>query len=105
MIDVLLAASAGLTTLVAYKFATKRLLLKRRDIATAILFVTETIGLSVAFLVLNSGFAALLVVIGQIAGFPMSLHAASDEFFLFCSVIQGLVFQFWQQLSLRPADD
>ena len=101
MITVLLAASAGLTSLAAYEFATKLLLLKRREIATAVLFVSETMGLGTGFLVLNSGAAAMLVSLGRIAGLQLTLRAAGDPFFLFCSLVQGLLFQFWWRLSLR----
>ncbi len=105
MITTLLTAIVGLTSLVAYAFARRLLQLKQPDITTAVLFVSETIGLGAGFFVLNSCAAAMLIFVARIAGFQITVHAAGDPVLLFCSLVQGLLFQFWWRISLRSRFD
>ena len=114
MITVLLAASAGLTSLAAYEFATKLLLREpvRQELVERV-DVGEQAAHEIAdgslveerdrqrLKLLEQLFADLGQHVLSCRAHAARLRAAGDPFFLFCSLVQGLLFQFWWRLSLR----
>jgi hypothetical protein len=94
----LVLAVVGLTSLGAYLAGTRALALPRTGLRHAAGFMLETIGLTLAFSVLNlaAGFSAVLLLRALTGGF-VSLYVLDDVTWLILSLLQALVFQRWRE--------
>ncbi|MFQ5801987.1 MAG: hypothetical protein ACE5JQ_03705 [Candidatus Methylomirabilales bacterium] len=90
----------GFTSVGAYLLATRMLGLAARDIRRAVGKMLECFGICLVFFVVNLsvGVIAVLVARATTWGF-ISLYMAADVTVLVLSVLQGLTFMWWRELS------
>lgn len=90
----------GFTSVGAYVLGTRLLGLPARDIRKAVGKMLECFGISLVFFVVNlsAGVIGILVARASMRGF-VSLYMAADVTVLFLSVLQGLTFVWWRDLS------
>lgn len=90
----------GVTSVGAYLVGAKGLRLSGSGIRTAVGKMLECFGMTFVFLGLNItvGFTVILAARALTGGF-VSLYLAADRTLLALSLIQGLTFQWWRDLS------
>jgi hypothetical protein len=90
----------GFTSVGAYVLGTRVLGLPARYIRKAVGKMLECFGISLVFFVVNlsAGVISILVARATIRVF-VSLYMAADVTVLFLSVLQGLTFVWWRDLS------
>ncbi len=91
----------GFTSICAYLVGAKRLRLQASKACTAVAGMLECIGITLFFFVVNvmAGFFAVLTARILTQRF-VSLHFA-DETLMVLSLLQGLVFKCWRDLSVQ----
>ncbi len=100
MEQVFILVLVGLTSVGAYVLGARVLNLSRRGLRMAVGKMLECFGISLVFFVVNlsAGVIGILVARATIRGF-VSLYMAADVTVLFLSVLQGLTFVWWRDLS------
>lgn len=90
----------GVTSVGAYLLGARGLRLPGRGVRRAISKMLECLGMTVVFLGVNItvGVIVILAARAMTSGF-VSLYLAGDESLLVLSLIQGLTFQWWRDLS------
>lgn len=93
----------GVTSVGAYLVGAKGLKLSGTAVQKAVSKMLECLGLTFVFLGVNItvGVIVILAARAMTGGF-VSLYLAGDESLLVLSLIQGLVFQGWRDLSAPP---
>jgi len=103
VIGIFILVVTGLTSAGAYLFGLKGLRLPRGDFGEAVTKMLECIGTILVFAAVNLAVAATLIL--SLRGLTktfVSLYLASDVAWLGLSVVQGLLFQWWRELSSPP---
>jgi len=93
----------GVTSVGAYLVGAKGLKLSGTAVQKAVSKMLEYLGMAFVFLGINIAVAVIAIVAARVLtrGF-VSLYLAGDESLLVLSLIQGLVFQGWRDLSPPP---
>ncbi|MFQ5960880.1 MAG: hypothetical protein ACE5MG_05755 [Candidatus Methylomirabilales bacterium] len=100
MKQVFILALVSVTSLGAYLIGAKGLKLPGRGIRKAIGKMLECLGITLVFLVLNIGLGVVTILATRVlTGGFVSMYRAADGTLLVLSLIQGLVFQWWRDLS------
>ncbi|MGH9365221.1 MAG: hypothetical protein ACRD1B_08170 [Thermoanaerobaculia bacterium] len=93
----------GFTSAAIYMFGMKGLGLSRLKIGPALVKMVECLGAASIFLVLNLTIGVIAILaFGQATGSHVSLYRANDVAWLILSLLQGLTFQWWRELSKKP---
>lgn len=104
MEQVFVLALAGVTTGGAYLVGTKGLKLSGLAMQKAVGKMFESLGMVLIFLGINVGVGVIVILAARVLtrGF-VSMYLAADATVLVLSLIQGLTFQWWRELSAsRP---
>lgn len=106
MEEVFILALVGVTSLGAYLIGAKGLKLPGHGIRRAIGKMLECIGITLVFLLVNVGLGMVMILATRVlTGGFVSMYRAADGTLLVLSLFQGLVFQWWRDLSAPwPAD-
>lgn len=106
MEQVFILALVSVTSLGAYLIGAVGLKFPRRGMRKAIGKMLECLGISLIFLVVNIGLGVLTILAARVlTGAFVSMYRAADGTFLVLSLIQGLVFLWWRDLSAPwPSD-
>jgi hypothetical protein len=90
----------GFTSVGAFVVGARVLGLRGRDFRKATVKMVESFGISVAFFLVNlsAGVIVILAVRALTHGF-LSLYVVNDAALLVLSLLQGLTFQCWRELS------
>lgn len=100
MEPILILILVGLTSLCSYLFGLKRLMWSSRHVAAALNKMLECIGMTLIFFALNLLTAVSVVLaVREIAGVFVSVYTIGDPAWLALSFLQGLIFQWWRELS------
>lgn len=100
MQQVFILALIGLTSLGAYVVGAKALKLSGSGIRMAISKMLECLGMTLVFLGVNIAVGVIVILAARVAtGESVSLYLATDGTLLALSLIQGLAFQWWRDLS------
>jgi len=90
----------GLTSLVAYLLGLKRLRWSGRNLGAALNKMYECVGLTLVFFAMNLLAAVSVVLtVREITGVFVSVYPIGDLAWLLLSLLQGLTFQWWRELS------
>lgn len=99
----LLALVSVSTSLVGCALAVRFLGLRPQHLKAAVGMFSESIGLAVAFTILNIGLATAVVIIVRTLGLSfVSAYVTGDPIWLVLSLSQAFLFQLWR---LMPASD
>ena len=100
MEQVFILALVGSTSVGAYLVGAKGLGLSGTGIRRAVSKMLECLGMTLVFLAINITVAVVAILAARVLtrGF-VSLYSAADETLLVLSLIQGLAFQWWRDLS------
>lgn len=100
MKQVFMLALVAVTSLGAYLLGAKGLKLPGRAIRKAIGKMLECLGMMFVFLGINIAVGVIVILAARaVTGEFVSLYLASDGTLLVLSLIQGLAFQWWRDLS------
>ena len=105
--QLLIPALVGVTSVAAYLVGAKGLRLSRGCIHKAVRRMLECVGVTLIFLGVNLGAAVIVILAARaLTQEVLSLYLATDDTLLMLSLVQGLIFQGWRDLSgpnvLRP---
>src|SRR5919197_608850 len=97
---ILILALTGLTSVGAFFFGVRRLRFSVQSLGTALGKTLESVGATVVFLTINL-VAAVVVVLSMrgLTGTFVSVYVIDDAAWLGLSLLQGLPFQWWRELS------
>jgi hypothetical protein len=105
MIGIFMLAPAGLTSVAAYLLGARRLGLAPARLGTAVGKMLETVGAVLVFLVADLVVAVILVVVFRgVTGTFVSVYVTDDTVWLGLALLQGLVFQWWREVSGKKAE-
>jgi hypothetical protein len=93
----------GVTSLAAYLLARESMQLSARTFRMAIEKTLESIGVSLIFVVGNLTFAMAAIIALRSLGVFVSMYVTADFVWVFLSLLQGLAFQWWRELSRSGA--
>ena len=97
-------ALVGLTSVGAYFFGISRLRLSRQNFGAAIGKTLESVGTTLVFLAVNLTVAVTIVLaVRSLTATFVSVYVADDAVWVGLSFHQGLIFQWWRELSRKPA--
>lgn len=100
MEEIFLLALVGLTSLGAYVAGTKWLGLSARQLRAAASKMLEAVGTTLCFAIVNLAAAVIIILLARgLTGRFVSLYLVDDVAWLVLSVLQGLAFQWWRELS------
>ena len=107
MVQLLIPVLVGVTSVAAYLVGAKGLRLSRGCIHKAVRRMLECVGVTLIFLGVNLGAAVIVILAARaLTQEVLSLYLATDDTLLMLSLVQGLIFQGWRDLSgpnvLRP---
>jgi hypothetical protein len=106
MQQVFVLALVGLTSLGAYLVGAKGLKLPGSGIRKAISKMLECLGVTFVFLGVNIAVGVIVILAARVVtGEFVSIYLASDGTLLVLSLIQGLAFQWWRDLSVPWSSD
>ncbi len=91
----LLALGIG-TSFGAYLIGTRRLRFSRAALGEGLGRLAESIGVSVAFFVVNATAVVVIALVSRAAGRFVSLYTATDPILIVLSLVQAAAFQFWR---------
>ena len=104
MIAIFMLALAGLTSVAAYLLGARRLGLEPARLGTALGKMLETVGAVLIFLAADLLVAVVLVVaLRGVTGTFVSVYVTDDTVWLGLALLQGLVFQWWREVSGKQA--
>jgi hypothetical protein len=96
---------AGLTSVGMYILGMKGLGFAAGAFGAAVIKVLEGIGIALVFCLVNLAAGTLIVLAARrLTGGFVSLYLVSDVTLLVLSLIQGLTFQYWRELSRHGGD-
>jgi hypothetical protein len=100
MEQVFILILVGLTSVGAYVLGARVLYLSVRSLRKAVGKMLECFGISLGFLVINltAGMSIILAARALTDGF-VSLYVLADETLIVLSLLQGLTFLWWRDLS------
>jgi len=100
MEQIFLLALVGLTSLGGYVVGVRRLGLSARQVRAAASKMLEGVGATLCFAIVNLAAAvSIILVVRGLTGRFVSLYLVDDVAWLVLSVLQGLAFQWWRELS------
>jgi hypothetical protein len=100
MEQIFIPVLVGVTSFAAYLAGTRGLGLSGRGIRTAVRKMLECLGMILVFLGLNVATGVIVILAARaLTGGFVSLYLAADATLLGLSLIQGLAFQWWRDLS------
>jgi hypothetical protein len=104
MIGIFMLAVAGLTSAAAYLLGVRALGLVPTRLGAALGKMLEMVGAVLTFLVADLLVALVLVVaLRGVTGTFVSVYVIDDTVWLGLALLQGLVFQWWREVSARQA--
>lgn len=90
----------ALTSIGAYVIGVAGLGLSSRGLRTALGKLLECVGTALCFFLVNIGFAvAVIFLVRSVSGRFVSLYLVDDVMWLALSLLQGLAFLWWRELS------
>jgi len=100
MEELLVPVLVGFTSLAAYMIGTRALGLSSGGIGQAVGKMLEALGTALVFVIVNlvTGIIGVLAA-RAVTGEFVSLYLAADPTLLPLSLLQGLTFQWWRELS------
>ena len=104
MIGIFMLAVVGLTSVAAYLLGARRLGLEPARLGAALGKMLETVGAVLIFLVADLLVAVVLVVVLRgVTGTFVSIYVTDDTVWMGLALLQGLLFQWWREVSARKA--
>jgi hypothetical protein len=103
MIGIFMLAVAGLTSAAAYLLGVRALGLVPTRLGAALGKMLEMVGAVLTFLVADLLVALVLVALRGVTGTFVSVYVIDDTVWLGLALLQGLVFQWWREVSARQA--
>ena len=104
MIGIFILAVAGLTSAAAYLLGVRPLGLAPARLGAALGKTLEMVGVVLSFLCADLLVALVLVVaLRGVTGTFVSVYGIGDTVWLGLALLQGLVFQWWREVSARQA--
>jgi len=104
MIGIFMLAVAGLTSAAVYLLGVRPLGLVPARLGAALGKMLEMVGAVLIFLVADLLVALVLVVaLRGVTGTFVSVYVIDDTVWLGLALLQGLVFQWWREVSARQA--
>jgi len=104
MIGIFMLAVVGLTSAAAYLLGVRPLGLAPARLGAALGRMLEMVGAVLIFLVVDLLVALVLVVaLRGVTGTFVSVYVIDDTVWLGLALLQGLVFQWWREVSARQA--
>jgi hypothetical protein len=104
MIGIFMLALAGLTSVAAHLLGVRRLGLAPARLGAAVGKMLETMGAALIFLVADLLVAVVLVVaLRGVTGTFVSVYVIDDTVWLGLALLQGLIFQWWREVSGKKA--
>lgn len=96
----------GVTSVAAYLVGARGLGLSEGGIRRAVGKMLESLGMMLIFLGVNLAAAVIVILTARVLTREfVSLYLAADETLLALSLIQGLIFQWWRDLSAPSPPD
>jgi hypothetical protein len=100
---IFILALAGGTSLAAFFFGVKGLRLSGSRLGAAIGKTFEAVGTTFVFLAINLAVAVIIVLtVRGLTGTHVSVYVTDDSVWIGLSLLQGLTFQWWRELSGKP---
>ena len=100
MIQLYLVTLVAVTSAAACALGRRKLNL-RAKFGTGIRRTLETIGVAVAFFVINFGVTVIGILVVRSLGFFLSLYIAADYTLIVLSFLQAVVFQHWRYADVE----
>ncbi|MGH7479488.1 MAG: hypothetical protein ACREJ8_07885 [Candidatus Methylomirabilales bacterium] len=98
--QLLIPVLVGVTSVAAYLVGAKGLRLSHGCIRKAVRRMLECLGVTLIFLGMNLGAAVIVILAARaLTQEFLSLYLATDDTLLMLSLVQGLIFQGWRDLS------
>jgi len=95
---------AGLTSVGAYLLGLKGFRLPAQDFGLAVKKTLECAGATMLFFAINLIVAiTIILAVRGFTGIFVSVYVTDDAVWLGLSLLQGLTFQWWRELSHRPS--
>jgi len=92
-----------LTSVGAYFFGIRRLRLTGRTFGIALGKMLESVGITLIFMVVNLVAAvATVLAMRSLTTTFVSIYVTDDVVWVGLSLLQGLTFQWWRELSVKP---
>ena len=99
---IFILALAGLTSVGACFFGVRRLRLSGRNFGAAIGKMLEAVGTTLVFLTVNLAVAVIIVLaVRGLTGTFVSVYVTDDAVWVGLSLLQGLTFHWWRELSAK----
>ncbi len=102
MTETFLLALVAITSVGAHALGRKKLGLSGRGLLAALGKVLEGLGATLGFLIINVAGAVLIILVLRSMGRFVSVYLVNDVVWVALSLLQGLTFQWWRELSGRP---